>query len=1169
MNFTKGSFNMPAPFNVLDRQVNVHRSLFLEASAGTGKTFSIENIVVRLLLESDQCSIENILVVTFTRAAARELKTRIRSHIQKGIQYLNALLAQERPEPIADYLLAYAEKGEETIHLAKNRLEQALFCYDEAPITTIHSFCMRALRRNPFEVGMGLHATLVDEQLTPEDVLQVIRDFFRTGTHSDRYSPSQLAILFKDYQQDIKKVEKAIYRLLTKGFPISPTQHFSDYFDSFNRVMTQLKTECRLKADNIIADFHAQLPFYKKPKQTHLLKQTDEKIKRFATLFEKEQWTLADLNQLIDDQLVFAEMLDPSLLKVRSKGIQDMKLHYPDLQKLLHNHLLPLIRDASHPNLILCRMACDCQQLLNRVLAEEEKLGADDLLHTMHRALENPLFVGRLRKNYCAVVIDEFQDTDPIQWSIFSKLFDPKEWTGNLYLVGDPKQSIYSFRQADIYTYLKAAETIGESGKAFLNVNYRSQPTLIKAFNLLFSSTHSPGIIALPTLASSIPYIAVECPSTATVREFSDQRGAIHFAFVEEKQGRASSWPSHPIEEAYLFPFIAQEILNLHKNTNVAFKENAILVRDRFQAERIAAFLKQYGIPTLSQRQTTVAESPALQAWIDLLQAALNPMDGKAIRKALAGKIVGWTDPQLQALKEQEQLQQQIFNQWQRLHQILLQDGIIPFYDTLLHSKWHNESVLESLLAKPEGADLYQDMQQLAEILIERQHETQEHPEQLLRFLKEIDQLEEQNDPKLNRKIDLTQDAVRIMTLHASKGLEFNIVFALGLASRTPTRETTIPLKKEEKTLLFPSEKASEKENLQFQHELDAEKMRLLYVGMTRAKHRLYLPLALANEGSSIEYGEASPIELFLSTLGQSHGDNPYQRLQNYSSAELVRFIDTHVTERCITYENLKESAFELTQMAPQRDPELTPPASVAIPGKHQFVYSFTSLTKTKQQRDGWGEASPQDYGAVDKSAYTLPAGVETGLLLHLLFEKLPFDAVRAMHDPKQLIPLITPYMKDHPLEQWVPTIAEIVFHTLRAPINGWRLCDIDMAQSYRELEFLYPWDSQEPTVAEMRYEEGYLKGVIDLVFQHQGQYYIVDWKSNWLGSNEQDYQQEKLFSAMQDHHYILQAEIYTAALKRYLALVEPRPFQECFGGIYYLFVRGMHEHHQTGIFHQ
>src|ERR1700733_933837 len=179
-------------FNVLDRHLDIHRNYLLEASAGTGKTFSIENIVVRLLLEGKMLSLEKILVVTFTRAAVRDLKNRIRANIEKALNFLIS-----KPHVGPDYLLKICEEGEASTTFARRRLEQALLIFDQAQIFTIHSFCARALSENVFESNMRVDSVLSDEPLSRTMLLGIIKDFFRTEIRPEIYSPAQLKLVLK------------------------------------------------------------------------------------------------------------------------------------------------------------------------------------------------------------------------------------------------------------------------------------------------------------------------------------------------------------------------------------------------------------------------------------------------------------------------------------------------------------------------------------------------------------------------------------------------------------------------------------------------------------------------------------------------------------------------------------------------------------------------------------------------------------------------------------------------------------------------------------------------------------------------------------------------------------------------------------------------------------
>ena len=626
-------------FDVLDRNLSIHRHYLLEASAGTGKTFSIQNIVVRLLIESTAESIppliNQILVVTFTRAATRDLKVRIRANIDLALTHLQGSF-----EAAPDYLKAIIEKGEEAVLQAKRRLQQALFTFDQASIFTIHSFCSRQLRQHALESDLGFQSNDGLNSLPASEVKQIIRDYFRTGLREGTYSTEQLAILLKK-DPDQKKLISTIRR----GMTIAPQRSFELLYLRFVEVMNRLKIEYLINAKLLLEDFKLQSDAYRNYQSGVSKSDCLEKITSFAALFDKETWDFNDFDLLIKEGIVWIKALNPELRK--KKPPTDDLLHFPGLRKVLQQELEPIVEEASDDNCLLARLAHDCGRHLQRFLNEEERLDPDDLLKKMERALHLPSFADKVRKEYQAAIIDEFQDTDPLQWKIFQRLFlpDDKKWKGFLYLVGDPKQSIYSFRQADIYTYLAASQALGGDHCYTLDVNYRSQLPLVEALNVLFDSDQ---FISLPKHNSYLPYKPVKAAQKAHPFSFLEERGAVHF-FLSEVQGKQVDG-----EEQVYFPFIANEIQRLREHHPFQFSHFAILVRDRIQALRLSNYLEARQIPYVNQKGTRLAESDALPALIHLLQAVLRPHDRSSLKTTLGTRLLGWTHQELIRLENFE-----------------------------------------------------------------------------------------------------------------------------------------------------------------------------------------------------------------------------------------------------------------------------------------------------------------------------------------------------------------------------------------------------------------------------------------------------------------------------------------------------------------------------------
>jgi exodeoxyribonuclease V beta subunit len=1143
-------------FNVLDRKQDVHRHYLLEASAGTGKTFSIENIVVRLLLEEPALPLEKILVVTFTRAATRDLKTRIRLNIEKALSFLSGSKAD-----IPDYLLACLEQGEKSISLAKKKLEQALFCFDQAQIFTIHGFCARMLRDHLFESDIGISFGASENSFLDSQVIGIIRDYFRTEVKNTHFSKEQLNILLREYGPSVEDLEKTLLKLIKKSLEIENSPDFSFYLKAFQAQMLELKLNWKFSSDKIIADFVKQAPFYKDlcDRQSNLKAENLDIIARFASLFDLNAWGSEEMDQILRDGLFYVEALDPSQRKAKAKLPSD--LNYPNFIDLIQEKIQPIIKQAGSPLIILSRVAHGCQKMLKKFLLEEEKLGFDDLLLAMQQATQNPQFVTCIREVYRTAIIDEFQDTDPLQWNIFNNLFlkAGKEW-GHLYLVGDPKQSIYAFRQADIYTYLSAAEALGPEHHASLDTNYRSQPSLVEALNTLFSSVNTPGFISLPRIGKTLGCNPVFSYPKNKEKNFSDKLGSIHFCLsssLNKEAGKQLQFEE--VEHNYFFPYFAEEISRLSRLDGFRYDQFAILVNDRFQAKRLHKFLMVNNIPAILQRTSSLADSSALPALLEFLQAVLNPKNESYIKTALGGRIIGWKHTEVQELKEHANLEK-VLAKFYSFRKQWFTNGFAAFFQQLLQSQWHasSQTVAEKILEQG-LEEFYTDLNQLAHLLMEEESRTFAVPEKLLKFLDQIPLLDLNEDIRLKKHADLTQDAVNILTLHSSKGLEFDIVFALGLINRSPAPSALLPKNDPPRLSAEPDTQSAEYKK--YCHEFDAEKMRQLYVAMTRAKYRLYAPVIVTESDKVPAAGCASPMELFLARFGQQEisQDHLYERLSGFDGQKLMNFIDKISPQKSLSYSYLKDKIVaHPVQKIDSTDIKLVPPPTFKIPGQKKHMLSFTSLANSNPI--GLSE-TPHDFNAALKNTHTLPSGAETGNLLHKILESISFKIVKEKSNAEQIEDLVHPYIHKSNFADWKSVISQIIFEALQTPLSidgtSLRLCDLSSDQRYHETEFLYPSNAL-LHIEELERLPGYIKGVIDLVFMHRGKYYLLDWKSNWLGSTFESYSQVHLQQAMADHDYLLQANIYAEALKRYLQLIDKRPFEEIFGGVFYMFLRGL-----------
>lgn len=858
-------------FDILDDETPIFGRRFLEASAGTGKTFTIEHLVIRLLIEGG-LRLDQILVVTFTRAATRELKMRIRAKLPKNMDF------------------------------------------DEAQIFTIHGFCQKITAEFAFEASSDLEYQEWSHKEEKEKLCSFLQE-------KCAY-PLELALLIKRYRNDFGELLKAILSTSKTEKEAS----FPELYEEFSRIVSM---------DLPDFDFSIAKGNYKKMTDLAFLKQA-ELLKQ---ILERKKASIDEFASIASEKPYFLEGISRENLKVKGSP-------YPLLEEV-KERLFPIIQKASDPEVYLHR--------LRKEWIEERKktaqLSPDDILERMQQALKNPIFVQRVREKYKAVIVDEFQDTDPIQWNIFETLFMKADLKA-FYLVGDPKQSIYAFRKADIYTFLKAKDHFEEVFS--LDTNFRSEPGLLAELNRLFCSREW---IDLPLLQSNLIV-----PFAKTTKE--GDAGEVHFFSAEGHMGRERNWPTLEMEERYFFPYIAEKI----EKPEAA----AVLVKDRYQAERLKRFLQKWNIPCSVRRGTLLSESTAFWAFKDILKAALDPYDTGKVKKALMG-------PLIHRLYSEEDL-----SSFLELHEVLLQMGFASFYASILEKF----KVVET-----------EDLHAIAEKLMEEKH--------IGRLFSQMEALEEEEEENPRGYLR----GVQIMTIHASKGLEFDTVFALGLASRNSGLGDR------------PEEQ-------------DAEKMRQLYVAMTRAKKELYVPIAKQLEEKELEAGAASPIELFLKRTAPE-----------LKSCE-------HLNDRTFI---IKKIASEIKAPSkPLPFPKVKP----------LWLRSFSGMSHPFSS-----EISPP--------SDILPLGAETGVIIHKIFERA-FSKV-------PLSKIVSEETEGTHLQGWEKTIEEMVDKTLRLPLDGFTLRDISPNQILQELEFIFP------------HEEMMIKGFIDLCFEYGGKYYFLDWKTNWL----------------------------------------------------------------------
>ncbi|MCB1180479.1 MAG: UvrD-helicase domain-containing protein [Chlamydiia bacterium] len=1032
-------------FDVLSASSPLGSSAFIEASAGTGKSFAIEMLVARLIGE-EEVPLEKILVVTFTKAATWTLKNRIRETVSR------IYLEIKNEKPTSPWVHALIQNGKER---AVRNFRSALFSFDALGVYTIHSFCGRLLQE--FAIDACVSLDLPIERSAAEEMESACKDFLRQHLSPSLLLPIQFEKVLGIFRGDFDSFIKKIVSILSSRKEIEKGLTFASFEAELRQKVFQLNFSAEeLKAYLLEAVFHYKglINRQKEPKQSVL-----EAIDACVSLATTEKFSVAAAQ--------FLEKGEPLLIMMAQEN--RVKKSYHALDSSLRK-ILCLLAQGVDPLTILATLAGEIKKSLDVTLKEEELFFFEDLVIKCSQLVKQEKVSEQIQKQYQAVLIDEFQDTDELQWEIFSHLFCDKKYKGLLYLVGDPKQAIYRFRGADIYTYLKAKQCFDDESLLSLNVNYRSTKELIKALNRLLMPITN--LFYLPQEKRYLGFPEVYPNPKAGPSLFDDERGSLHF-FVADERGERS-----------LFTFIVQEILTLNQEQQISLSECAVLVSDRFQANRFLTFCKGR-LPVSLKRTSSLIESEALDLLIEIVEATLNPKDLSLLLRVLGGPLFFQNESELKEVIHSGEKKRETIKTFYLYKECLENEGILPFF--MLWSSHLDRA-----------SPLFFDLLQLIEL-------TSAHVSFLDGYLPYLESLKKQDPEKeeLKRRQQYSQEAVQVQTIHTSKGLEYDIVFPLGLIS-SPSSAKTLSLTSR-KTLIPP---IGDPDMAHLgKEELEAERMRLFYVAITRARKRLYFPID--------DQADESIANLFLSKLIHAH-----------ASASLADLVHEH-------------SQLSLSSCPEKVDRIYIPPVQT---DKREDVF-FNDLFPMRRIHS-FSTISEFSLEKSDPSSLKegeLPSGVKTGLLLHHILETLDFNTAFICQSPQELKTLILPFVSQTSYLLYIDHIVHLCYAALHANLGGFSLNQVEPNKILREMEVLYISDAGQP-----------LKGVIDLFFEYQGNYYLIDWKSNLLSS----YSQEMMMETMERHDYFLQEKIYREALLKYLALFS----SDQFGGSYYVFLRGLPE---------
>lgn len=1120
----------------------------IEASAGTGKTYTITALYLRLLLgmgdiDDQPLGPEQILVVTFTEAATEELRGRIRSRM---VETRDAFLSEQ----VTDPFLAELKRECSDIERAVQLLEQAVRQMDEASIFTIHGFCQRMLKQHAFESG-----SLFEMELNQDDeslLRSAVLDFWRTTVYPLPADISAL-VLSKGWSSPDALQSQLRGLLGYHGLKLEPDLAGVDLAEACTERLQQIREFKSAWAENC-DDLHALISgsgVNKSSYKKNLLPGWLEKIDLYADSELQEPGS--DLKKVLE------RFRQTVLVEKTTKGEAPQHALFGQVEALLNS-------EVPVQEILLSRALGQVRQRMHKRKQELFLQSFDDLLLNMHTALDKDssgILAKTIRKQYPVALIDEFQDTDPIQYGIFRHIYADQHRSA-LVMIGDPKQAIYAFRGADIFTYIEARRRISQSYT--LDTNWRSTEQMVAAVNNLFQHADSPFIYD-----QDIPFMPVKAK-----RKAGKNPAALTF-WLDESESLISKGD-------YLQQFaqataaqIDQLLCAENEWTGSTLQGNdiAVLVRDRFEADAVRRALAAFDRPSvyLSSKDSVFDSNEALELAL-ILAAVENPEDEYSLRSALATDTIGLDLLALELLGRDETTWEAAVNEFAEYQQLWRQRGVLP----MLHQFVHRRGIAQQFLATTDGERRLTNLLHIGELL--QQASTQvEGSAGLLRWLNEQINMPGQASDEQILRLESERNLVTVVTVHKSKGLEYPIVF-LPFASSTREPRTALYHADDGQTVLDIT--AAEESLAQARQEVLAEELRLLYVALTRSVYHCFVGVAEVKQGNRRQSVLPQTALGYLLNLNDASPKDALERLQANSNSIQICSPPMQggqpdlfaISERSAEQLNAREFNRVIT-----RDWRVSSYSGLSQHQQHSHLPQLPGLDLEVVSEQP--ENNPQ---VASETIFSFPRGAHAGTFLHSVFEEISFRNYSAERYRDQLQEQLQVAGFE---ERWMGVVENLVADVLQAPLNaeGLSLAQVDDSNRLVEMEFMLSAQGvdaiqltrliqqHDPLSAQggaLSFEtlNGMLKGFIDLTFRHQGKYYLLDYKSNYLGDSVEAYSHSAMEQAMLDHRYDLQYQLYGLALHRLLKQRLPDyDFQQHFGGVIYLFLRGVHMGGSEGVF--
>ena len=1144
----------------------------LEASAGTGKTYALARIFLRLVAE-EGVEVGKILTVTFTTAATEELCDRIRSLL---VETYETLICEPKPNEDAVIKRLRTLKEVPTEECIR-RIRLAIICFDEAIISTIHGFCNCVLNENSFETRSLFEAELnkASKEMIKEGVEEYWRETFAAADPvvSAAASTSKLKLSeMVDFFNGLPRTQDYVL-----GFSENEGVGFQATIEDLKESFEKLKNAWLAGK----ADYSEYV--------SNCLSRKDARAKT----------QLARHTRILNQCLIKREV-SPAGMEILNE-MRESKLRAK--AEFREREVPSFAREADYFWGVLesfgRAVRVDCIRYLEDKISQwKTKRGVvffDDLLSITAKAVNSESVDGQslrdtLRNSIDAALIDEFQDTDPVQFKIFSRLFGQKRdhW---LFLIGDPKQSIYRFRGADLEAYFEFAKNT-KAQKYSLDTNFRTVTPLVESINAFFQKSTKP------FLHDQLSFLPVQPNRNGPADSEKIFMGGSKPAFViRELCWENEKEPNAEEARSEIRKDMANEIEYLLSEGTIGKrkirpKDIAVLVRSNPDARKVWQYFRKRGLAAVVFTDVSLFNSVEAKEILWVLEGIVNARNERAIKRALATGLLGMTGMDFQLWNDNASKWDEWVDIFRDCQDAWRKRGVY----IALHELLRKTNAIPQNLCRPDGERRVTNFLHLAEVLHRATINNPLSPSSLLVWLRAKMEQKDISEDEYQLRLESQSESIRILTIHKSKGLEFPIVFLPGLSFTSGGYRDDFKYHREDGKLVVDlkksaSEKAKEKGNL----EEEQEDARVLYVALTRAASRCYVyhaPIKISSKarvpaqfrmmrswgaeekdsdnkenslvekasvwvdelGGSAEYKEFSP--------KQSEGTD-YEKDDPNDSDVLDLQSELWDEKRKISGAKIVESFSGLS---------------------NQVGFDGRDLDCVQE-----GQGQQEDLiGLEQMPIFNFPAGANAGNFMHDVFEHLDFS------DSSNWEKYISKKLEDHQYEskKWTSAIYEMVTEVMQTELEkGFSLSLLKKCDRLEEMEFYFPTSSgflpelaqRIPQHSKLKKYldrinaedsrkiegDGYLKGLIDLSFRKNEKFYLLDWKSNKLGGTNEGFGKNEIEREMLTHHYVLQYHIYTVALHRFLlSRMKDYSYERNFGGVYYLFVRGMKKGTDRGIFH-